>query len=395
MDGTNFAISHNRDFLLEKYLAYRDSVLFQGVTIVKLLFNIGHPAQVHLFKNLIWELNSRDHECKITTIAKDVSLHLLDAYGFEYDIVGRERPTLATKGMELIRVESRLYHIARSFRPDILIGGVGNCYVAHIGNLIRKPSIVFDDTEHAKIDHLLMDPFVSVICTPSCYHDTIGSKQVRYQGYHELAYLHPNYYTPNPAVLKELNLTEGDPFIIVRFVSWQASHDVGQHGIRDKVGLVRSLEKYGRVLITSEGMLPPDLERNRIRVSPEKMHDLLSYAILYIGEGATMASESAILGTHAIYVNTLRLGYTDEEEEKYGLVYTFSDPEKMETGVLTKAVELLESEDLHDRGKLKQRNLLRDKIDVTAFMIWFIENYPKSVNQMKVEPGIQEQFRTV
>jgi predicted glycosyltransferase len=362
---------------------------------LNILFNIGHPAQVHLFKNLIWELSSRGHECKVTTIAKDVSLHLLDAYGFEYDIVGRERPTLVTKAIELIRVESRLYRIARSFRPDILIGGVGNCYVAHIGNLIRKPSIVFDDTEHAKIDHLLMDPFASVICTPSCYRGDIGSKQVRYQGYHELAYLHPHFFTPNPAVLRELDLAEGDTFIIVRLISWQASHDVGQHGIRDKVGLVRSLEQYGRVLITSEGPLPPELEQNRTRLSPEKMHDLLYYATLYIGEGATMASESAILGTHAIYVSTLRLGYTDEEEEKYGLVYGLSNPDEMETGVLNKAVELLKRKDLHVRGKLKQQNLLEDKIDVTAFMIWFIENYPGSVKQMKVEPGIQEQFRTV
>lgn len=360
---------------------------------MKILFNIGHPAQVHLFKNLIWKLTSRGHECKITAVTKDVSLHLLDAYGFEYDIVGRERPTLATKAMELIRVESRLFRIARSFRPDILVGGVGNAYVAHIGNLIRKPSIVFDDTEHAKIDHLLMDPFASVICTPSCYQGNIGSKQVRYHGYHELAYLHPDYFTPNPAVLDEIGLKPGDPFIIVRFVSWQASHDVGQCGIRDKVGLVKSLEQYGRVLITSERILPPELEQNRIRVSPEKMHDLLSYATLYIGEGATMASESAILGTHAIYINTLRAGCIDEEEEIYGLVYTFSNPHEMETGALNKAVELLESRDLRVAGKLKRQNLLEDKIDVTAFMVWFIENYPESVKQMRAEHGIQDQFR--
>jgi len=361
---------------------------------VKLLFNIGHPAQVHLFKNLIWELDRRGHECKITTIAKDVSLHLLDAYGFEYDIVGRAKPTFATKAIELVRIESRLYRIARSFRPDILIGGVGNVYVTHIGNLIHKPSIVFDDTEHAKIDHLLMDPFVSVICTPSCYRNNIGTKQFRYHGYHELAYLHPNYFTPNPDTLIELDLTETDPLIIVRFVSWQASHDAGQHGIRNKIGLVKSLEQYGRVLITSEGALPPELERNRVRASPEKMHDLLYYASLYIGEGATMASECAVLGTHAIYVNTLRLGYTDEEEEKYGLVFNFSDPDEMEDGVLKKAIELLGRDDLQVIGRKKQKKLLEDKIDVTAFMVWVIENYPDSVKRKRAEYGTPDPKRT-
>jgi hypothetical protein len=37
--------------------------------------------------------------------------------------------------------------------------------------------------------------------------------------------------------------------------------------------------------------------------------------------------------------------------------------------------------------------MLRDKIDVTAFMVWFIENYPDSVNIMKENPEYQDRFR--
>ena len=37
-----------------------------------------------------------------------------------------------------------------------------------------------------------------------------------------------------------------------------------------------------------------------------------------------MASEAAILGTPSIYINTLRLSYTDEEEAKYDLLYNYS-----------------------------------------------------------------------
>ena len=102
--------------------------------------------------------------------------------------------------------------------------------------LARVPSLVFDDTEHAKIEHALLDPFASTICTPSCYRGNLGSKQVRYDGNHALAYLHPNYFTPDPAVLAEMGLKPDDPYIIVRFVSWDASHDVGQQGISDKTG---------------------------------------------------------------------------------------------------------------------------------------------------------------
>jgi predicted glycosyltransferase len=45
--------------------------------------------------------------------------------------------------------------------------------------MIGKPSIVFDDTEHAKIEHMLMDPFATVICTPSSFTNDLGKKQVR------------------------------------------------------------------------------------------------------------------------------------------------------------------------------------------------------------------------
>jgi phenylacetate-CoA ligase len=41
----------------------------------------------------------------------------------------------------------------------------------------------------------------------------------------------------------------------------------------------------------------------------------------------------------------------------------------------------------------KREKLLEDKIDVTAFMVWFIENYPKSVIKMKENLGIQYKFR--
>lgn len=346
---------------------------------MRVLFNMAHPGQIHLFKNAIWSLEKRGHDCKITTVDKDISLNLLRSYGFEYDVVGSARPSLFSKATELLKIDYNLYRIARSFKPNVLVGGVGNAYVAHVGKFIRKPSIVFDDTEHAKIEHLLTDPFASVICTPSCYQSDLGKKQVLYDGYHELAYLHPDYFTPDPEVLSELGLNEDDTFIILRFVKWDADHDVGQHGIQNKTELVNELEKHGRVLITSEGELGPELEKYKIKVSPEKLHDLLYYATLYIGEGATTASECAVLGTHAIYVNTLRVGYTDEEEERYDLVYNVSDPESMEKEVFDKAINLLNNPNLWQEGKIKGEKLLKDKIDVTKFMVEMIE---KSYNDL-------------
>jgi len=230
---------------------------------------------------------------------------------------------------------------------------------------------------------------VSTICTPSCYRDDLGPKQVRYNGYHELAYLHPNRFTPNPAVLNELGLTEDDRFIIVRFVSWEASHDVGQHGIRDKVGLVKALEQYGRVLITSEGALPPELQPYQIRVSPEKLHDLLYYATLYVGEGGTTASEAAMVGTHAIHISTTaKYCGAFSKLKDYQILWTTETDEKVKIIVN----ELFQNEHLRQIGKEKRKKIINESIDVTAFMVWLVENYPSSAYETMTNPNINMMF---
>jgi predicted glycosyltransferase len=353
--------------------------------------NISHPAHVHLFKNCIWGLERLGHHIKITSVEKEITSYLLKAYGLKYSLIGKSKPGLISKAFELISIDAKLYKISSSFCPDVLLGGVGNVYVTHIAQLINKPSVIFDDTEHSKIEHCLMDPFASVICTPSCYSKDLGKRQLKYDGYNELAYLHPNYFTPNSAVLDEVDLNMDDPFIVVRFISWTASHDVGHHGVIDKVGMVRELEKYGRVLITSEERLPKELQPNQIRIAPEKLHDLLYYATLYMGEGGTMATEAALLGTPSIYVSSLAysMGNFLELEKKYGILFRYMDT----VNALSKAVELVSESGIKAEWQKKRERLMEDKIDVTSFMVWFIENYPESCKVIRNNPRWQDRFR--
>jgi hypothetical protein len=37
--------------------------------------------------------------------------------------------------------------------------------------------------------------------------------------------------------------------------------------------------------------------------------------------------------------------------------------------------------------------LLADKIDVTAFLMWVVLEYPKSIQQLRLNPDIQQQFK--
>ena len=347
-------------------------IFMEGVATIRVLVTINHPAHVHFFKHFIWEMEQRGHEIRVAAMRKDVALNLLQSYGIDYTLL----PVRQKNGFDVIteqlKYDYHLYAIAQDFKPHI-VTGIGGVAPAHISRVTDAKSIVFTDTEHAVLSNSITFPFADIICTPSCYRDDVGKKQIRYNGYHELAYLHPRYFQPDPGILHEIGLDEQDDFFVMRFISWNAVHDRGQHGIENRMDLINILKDYGQVFITSESKLPNAFNKYMISVPPEKMHDLMYYAKMYIGEGSTMASESAILGTHALLITTLSYGYTSEEEKQYDLVYNFFNYNNIQERATQKAIELLENKNLKQEGKRKREQLLKDKIDVTQFMIDLFE----------------------
>ena len=248
--------------------------------------------------------------------------------------------------------------------------------------MLRYDHISINDTEHAKMHHLLTDPFSRLILTPSCYNKNLGKKQLKFNSYMELSYLHQNHFIPDESILDDLGVNKNDKYTIVRFVSWNAVHDHGHHGISNsnKIKIIKNLSKYSKVFISSEGDLPKELIDFQIKIKPEKMHDALAFASLFYGESATMASESACLGTPAIYLDNDGRGYTDELEEKYEMVFNFSESNEDQIKSMQKGVELLKNDYKNDKCNFLRKELIDDKIDLTAFLIQFFERYPDSLN---------------
>ncbi len=339
---------------------------------LKIIVEIGHPGHVHLFRYVIQELRTHGHEVKIVARDKDVTIQLLNDYNLEYTSLSRQSKGMAGLFLEMLQRDWKLLRIARAFNPDIFLS-LSMCS-AQIAALLGKVSIIMDDSEHAVLERAAWLPFTTVVLTSVSYNPALGRNQVRYKGFHELAYLHPNRYKPNPAVLSEVGIREGDPYYIVRFVSWAATHDAGQSGFSydGKKQLVNELAKLGRVIITSESPLPPEFEPYRMPVSPTKIHDLLNYCSLYIGEGATMASEAVMLGIPSIYVNSLSAGTLEEQEHKYHLLHSITDEHK----AIETALEIAKNPHAREEYQQKRQQLLADKIDVTAWLVDFIENYP-------------------
>jgi hypothetical protein len=58
-----------------------------------------------------------------------------------------------------------------------------------------------------------------------------------------------------------------------------------------------------------------------------------------------------------------------------------------------KIEELLSIPNLKEEWQQRRQRMLQDKIDVSAFFVWFIENYPDSAKIMKENPDYQYDFK--
>ncbi len=351
---------------------------------MKILVTMQHPAHVHFFKNAIRELEGRGHEVKILAVDREMTAYLLDTYDLEYHIYENLHKGMVKKGFGQIKRNYKLHRIAKDFDPDV-ITAAGEVAVTQVGRLLDVTSVVWPDTEPDKILHTLSFPFASAIVAPDCFKSPVPSdKYVYYPGYHELAYLHSNHFEPDPNVLKNLGIEPDDKIILTRFSSWDASHDIGQRtfkDMRERVDFVEELEKHGNVFITSEIDLPKKLQDKKLKIAPEDIHNFLAFTDLYIGEGATLASEAGVLGVPWIWISGKEWrGYLDDQEERYGLGYSIDSPKK----ALEKAKGLLDgTEEIKTKWKRKRERMLSEKIDVSRFMVWFFENWPESLKMCK------------
>src|SRR3989338_7141253 len=209
---------------------------------MKILIDINHPADVHQFKHLIRKLGKNGDKVLITARNKDCTQELLRKEKIKF-IPRKGYYGVFGKLFGMLLIDFFLLRQARKFKPDLLMGSSGNLYIAQVSKLIGKPSLIFDDTEHSTWQNILTFPFATKIITPESYTLNLGKKQVRYNGLKELAYLSPEYFKPNKSVLKKLGLKKTDKFIIIRFVSWDAFHDIGKKRILDKVDFVEKLAK--------------------------------------------------------------------------------------------------------------------------------------------------------
>lgn len=338
---------------------------------MRVLIDISHPAHVHFFRNIIFQLLNEGHVVKVVSRDKDITLELLDLYKIEHTSLSQapKKKSVLKFAQEMFVHCFRLLRIARKFKPDIMLQIAGT-FVAPIGKMLSCPTYIFYDTEFAKLSNAIAYPLATKIFTPSCYEEYIGGKQVRYSGYHELAYLHPDVFSPQKSFLAKNGINISEKFFIVRFVNWAAVHDYKEEGfgLNNKIRLINMLSGYGKVLISSESELPKELEQYASCIPYNEIHHVMAFASLVIGESATMASEAAVLGVPGVFISTTPRGYTTEQESRYGLVYNFKPKEQQECLDLAERIAQSKLSFTQEKYKRRRGLLLKEKINVTKWL---------------------------
>lgn len=343
---------------------------------LRIALDITHPAHFHFFKNAIIEWRMRGHDILILSRDKDLTLQLLDEAELKHQCLTKVRTGMAGLALELVEHSFGVWRAMKKHRSQV-VTAIGGSFIVRPAQLLRVPSLVFYDTENATLSNRITYPAATRILTPRAYRDDLGMKQERYSGYHETAYLHPNRFTPDSSKLAVEGLKPGDPFSFIRLVSWKSHHDLRDYGVKDPYNVVKKLEKYGRVLISSESPLPNDLKAYERKGRVEDVHHVLAYARLFFGESATMASEAAQLGVPAIFLSTSSRGYTDEEESRYQMVFNFNGEKAIEDDALKCAENILSQPETPSIFSERRKKMIAELVDVTAYIVERVESYAR------------------
>jgi len=365
---------------------------------MKILFHIAHPAQYHMLKYLIRNLKSNGHTIKITINTKDILENLMKEDAVEFDNIlpkRRQSNNKLSTMLTLIKKDINIFKLQLKNNYDLMVGT--ETALSHNGWLFRKPVFIMveDDIAVIKDAALISFPFAKHILSPvTCNLGKWTKKKIAYDGYQKLAYLHPNYFLPDKTVVTKI-LKGDSEYVLIRVSGLSAYHDKGVKGFTVDIlrNIIRILKPHKKILLSTERLLPDDLKQYSFKTELSNIHHFLYYADFLIADSQSMCVEAAMLGTPSIRFSDFagQIGVLEELEHKYKLTYGIKASDS--DNLVRKIKDLLAIKNIKEAWHAKRNQMMEDKIDVTSFWTWLIENYPKSITILKENPSYQYKFK--
>lgn len=326
------------------------------------LFDIGHPAHVHLFRNFILFLKKEGHKVIVVSRKKDVTENLLDHFKIEHYPITEAAVNRYGMLKELITRNKFIFQLHKKHRFDAALGTSASIGFLKLRYGVHAYNFNEDDDDVIRLYSWLTYPFATKIINPDCLKfKKWRNKRILYPSYHELAYLHPNSFTPDQEIVKSYNL-KSRGYVVIRLSALSAHHDKGIKGISNET--LKQIEE----LLSGYRIIKSEEKKESTQIKPWDMHHVLAHAKMIISDSQTMTAEAAVLGIPSVRINGFvgRISYLEELEHKYNLTFGFRPGQEAE--MLKKIEQLLSEKDLENIWQKRRQIMLRDKINLTDWM---------------------------
>ena len=353
---------------------------------MNILFDIGHPAHVLLFREIIYELRKK-HNVIVTAKDKDITYALLAEYGIHFIPMGSPYQSYFKKIIFSFIFILKLIKIMDRYKIDVAISNTS--FYAIIASFVTRRKCITLLTVDRDYFSFIFKIFPSIIITSHSYKKFIKKNQIQLSSIFESSYINCQNFC-SKSYYDRYSLKK----VFVRFVDWHAYDDIGKSSLseNDKLEIVGLIKNINKQVVISVESKDATLKDNLLQCKVSEFHQFLFKNVsFYIGDSGSVASECALLGIPAIYISNKKHGFLEYLEKKYNLVKCYAAAD------YPKAMNYFErninSAEFYKETFKMRREFFKDHIDVSKFLVWYIDTFPDSDQIMMDDTNYQYRFK--
>jgi Uncharacterized protein conserved in archaea len=278
------------------------------------VIDIAHYPQVNFFKYVITALTRNDINVHVILQPRGnlVPIFEKECPHVPYVSIGEHKKTISGKIFDAVKRDIAFLRYLSKIKFDAGLS-CGSVNLAHAARLFRKPFITFGDDIEYKLGYYLVHPFATREVRPK-YVPARGKKVLKYNGFKELAYLHPNHFKPNEKALEPYNLHPYEYVFIREVSSWSLNYRGAEMGKLSKI-LNYIKRKDLKIILSIEDKSLINLFKEHcliLKEPVEDIHSLLHFAAFAVSSGDSLARGSCLVGTPVIYTGGRDMAINNE-----------------------------------------------------------------------------------
>lgn len=289
---------------------------------MRVIVDIVHPADINFYRNAIRQLQKKNVDVTLIfrPLGNIANIIRKELPNMPFKSIGRHYSLIPLKIYGIVERDLKLLHYLRKVDFDIVTSFAG-FYIAQASKILRKPSVLFYDDYEYKLNFNLCKLSASRFVIMPHTIPVTGKTIIKHNGLKELAYLHPKYFEPNQDVLKQFGL-KSQYYVFLREKEY-----VGLNYRKQGLMLADIAEHIHYLGFDTIAMSYYEKTKEKLKNAgctiiekPTDVHSLLSFAAFTIAAGDTMARESCLVGTPAIYTGNREM-YANDEFIKRGCMF--------------------------------------------------------------------------